>query len=370
MSAIPASGLGAQFNRWAAQLPAAISAFAGGALFHYFDLPAPWVSGGMIGAMASRLLFRLPDMPHMMRETVLLMAGITMGSAVTPETVSLMIKMPVSFALLFAYMIVTIYCASAWLTHMHGWRRDDAMLASAPGALTTVMAIAHSRNSDIPGIVVVQTVRLFVLVAVLPGLISALESGHALTPAAQRWLTAPELAVITLASLVLGLILQRIGLAASMMIAGALVSATLHGANIYTGAMPTPIAITGFALVGTMIAGRMHGVTLQSLRRYAVSSLSCLVIALAIACLFAWIASVLVNIRFGAALLAFAPGGLEAMSLLSIALALDPLYVGAHHIARFMSIGVGLPVFMRFALGDPPATATEPVAEDVDAENN
>lgn len=309
-------------------------------------------------------------MPFLMRELVLLVAGISMGSAVTPETVSLMIKMPVSFALLLVYMIATIYIASTWLIHVHGWRRDDAMLAAAPGALSTVMAIAHSRNSDVPGIVVVQTVRLFILVAILPALINFLESGHTAAPSAQHWLTGQELAITTVISIVIGLILNRAGLAASMMIAGALVSATLHGAGVYSGIVPTPIAVTVFVLIGTMIASRMHGVTWASLRSYALSSLSCLTLAVAIGCLFAWAASALMNIRFGAALLAFAPGGLEAMSLLSIALALDPLYVGAHHIVRFMSIGVGLPLYIRLTLGDQPAQAPAQEATDIDAENN
>jgi hypothetical protein len=48
------------------------------------------------------------------------------------------------------------------------------------------------------------------------------------------------------------------------------------------------------------------------------------------------------------ALVAFAPGGLEAMMVLALVLHLDPLYVGLHHLARFLGIGFLLPVlFMR-----------------------
>lgn len=330
----------------------------------------------MLGAMASRLVCPLREMPLAMRETSLLIAGITMGSAVTPETVALMAKMPASFVLLLAAMVATVYVASIWLVRMHGWRRDDAMLAAAPGALSSVLAIAHTRNGDIPGIVVVQTVRLFVLIAILPAVISSLESGRPIAVTSAPWLKGSELVIITVASIALGLVLQRLGLAAAMMFAGALVSASLHGAAIYTGSMPTPISIASFVLIGTMIASRMHGITWASLRHYALSSVSCFIIAICVACFFAWLAAALVDIRFGAALLAFAPGGLEAMSLLSIALALDPLYVGAHHIVRFMGIGIGLPVFMRYAGGDgrtaplkTEAAETPPAAE-ADAEND
>ncbi|MGL4323689.1 MAG: AbrB family transcriptional regulator, partial [Beijerinckiaceae bacterium] len=322
------SPLSTTIREWAGQLPAIVCAFMGGLAFEKMGLPAPWVSGSMLGAMASGLFYRLRDMPFMMRELSLLIAGMTMGSAVTPQTVDLIVKMPASFVLLMACMITTILAASAWLTHVHHWRRDDAMLASAPGALSSVLAIAHARNGDIPGIVVVQTVRLFVLVAVLPGLINALEKGGGAPVPFMGWLTGADLAVMTVLSVALGWLLHRTGLAAAMLISGAIVSATLHGAGIYTAAMPQPIAVAGFVMIGAMIASRMNAVTLAALRQYLVSSLFVLAIAIGIACAYAWLAATLVNVRFGAALLAFAPGGLEAMSLLSIALALDPLYVG------------------------------------------
>ncbi|MGL4496867.1 MAG: AbrB family transcriptional regulator, partial [Beijerinckiaceae bacterium] len=344
-----AQGMIAQWKRWAALLPAIVCAFLGGLLFTWLGLPAPWISGSMLGALASALIVRLPDMPVMMRETALLIAGITMGSGVMPETVALIKKMPISFVLLLIAMAATIFVASAWLTRLHGWRHDDAVLASAPGALSSVIAIAHERGSDMAGIAAVQTVRLFVLVALLPGLISSLESAAPAAPMHTGWMTGTQLLIIAAASAVLGLLFRQLGLAAPLLISGALVSATLHGSDIVSGAMPPVIAIGGFVMIGVMIATRMNGVTLGVMRRYALPSVICFVTGVIIATAFAWLASVLVGVRFGAALLAFAPGGLEAMSMLSIALNLDPLYVGAHHIARFMGIGLMLPVMIRIA---------------------
>ena len=46
---------------------------------------------------------------------------------------------------------------------------------------------------------------------------------------------------------------------------------------------------------------------------------------------------------FADALAAFAPGGLEAMTMMAFALGLDPLFVGAHHIGRFLFISLALP---------------------------
>jgi hypothetical protein len=55
-----------------------------------------------------------------------------------------------------------------------------------------------------------------------------------------------------------------------------------------------------------------------------------------------------VNVSFAEALIAFAPGGLEAMTLMAFALRLDPLFVGAHHLARFFIISLALPLVARW----------------------
>ena len=52
--------------------------------------------------------------------------------------------------------------------------------------------------------------------------------------------------------------------------------------------------------------------------------------------------------------IAFAPGGLEAMTLLAFSLGLDPLYVGSHHLARFILISLSLPFVLRLVLGPAP----------------
>ena len=44
---------------------------------------------------------------------------------------------------------------------------------------------------------------------------------------------------------------------------------------------------------------------------------------------------------------------LEAMALLAVALGLDPLYVGSHHVVRFMAVGFLLPLAAAVALRMP-----------------
>ena len=61
----------------------------------------------------------------------------------------------------------------------------------------------------------------------------------------------------------------------------------------------------------------------------------------------AGLASKLIDVPFAEAIAAFAPGGLEAMTMMAFVLGLDPLFVGSHHFARFLLISVGLPIVTR-----------------------
>jgi uncharacterized membrane protein AbrB (regulator of aidB expression) len=43
----------------------------------------------------------------------------------------------------------------------------------------------------------------------------------------------------------------------------------------------------------------------------------------------------------------FAPGALEAMTMLAFALGFDALYVGVHHLARFLMLNIAMPVIVQ-----------------------
>jgi uncharacterized membrane protein AbrB (regulator of aidB expression) len=47
----------------------------------------------------------------------------------------------------------------------------------------------------------------------------------------------------------------------------------------------------------------------------------------------------------------YAPGSVDVMMILALALHLDPVFVGAHHLARIMVVSLALPIGAR--LTDP-----------------
>ena len=54
------------------------------------------------------------------------------------------------------------------------------------------------------------------------------------------------------------------------------------------------------------------------------------------------------------AVVAFSPGAQDTMMVLALALHLDPIYVGAHHVARFLLVSFSIPLLARWLAAPPP----------------
>jgi uncharacterized membrane protein AbrB (regulator of aidB expression) len=55
---------------------------------------------------------------------------------------------------------------------------------------------------------------------------------------------------------------------------------------------------------------------------------------------------------------AYAPGAQDTMMVLALALHLDPIFVGAHHLARYVLVSLSIPMLGKW-LGPPPPAGTD-----------
>ena len=319
----------------------------GGLLFHVLGVPAAWLSGPVVAVVLWGASGLGRPVPRPVADAAMLLSGANMGAAVTPEALAAVGRYPLSLAVLVLGMAAITAASMLWLVRVSGWQRDDALLASAPGAFSAVLAVAIDRNADVPQIAVVQVFRIFVLVTLLPSAIVLVGGGGGsslLEPGAEGVASPSALAVALVGGLGLGLAFQRLGIAAPILLGAAVVSTVLHAGAWAPGRMPTPIATAGLVLLGVFIAQRFRILERGAVRRTMVAAVGSFLVSMAAAAAFAVLAALLAQVGIADALVAFAPGGLEAMMVLALVLGLDPLYVGVHHLARFLGIGFLLPV--------------------------
>jgi hypothetical protein len=317
----------------------------GGAAFWHFHLTAPWLSGGMVAMIALIGAGIRPLMHNWLRDFGLLAAGAVTGSAITPEMLKAIARYPVSILLLAVTTWMIVVVGRYLLEKAFDWSGKDAFFASVPGALSAVIASTAASGGDMTRVVAVQAFRLFVLIAILPSAVMlAVREVPVPDP---RVMSATDFAVMMLGSLAFAAVLSRVSAIAPYLFGGMAASAIYFGAGLAEGVPPAFISASAMLLVGIYAGSRFADLETHTLRALFRPSVALFVVSTVIAALGGILASVIAGVPIAEALVAFAPGGLEAMVLLGLAMGLDPLYVSAHHVARFVMISVMVPVVAR-----------------------
>lgn len=324
---------------------------AGAAAFLWIGVPGGAISGAMVAVTLMTVFGAGARIEGPVRVVAMIASGVTLGAAVTPETLRGVVTYPGSLAIMAMGVAVTTALGTAFLRLGAGWSRSTALLASSPGAFAYILAVAPSVRGDVPRIVVVQMFRVLILMAVLPMLV--VEVAHPASAAARH---APAIDPLPLVAVMLalgavgGFALERLKVAGGIFFGAMIVSAVFHGAGFADGRLPLPVALFGQILIGCWTGSRFVGFDWGRLPGLAGAALASIAISIGSSAAFALLAAWLVGVPFGAAMVGFAPGALEAMTMLAFAIGFDPLYVGIHHLARFMLLNASMPFVVRFWL--------------------
>ena len=338
---------------WREALIIALAAVGGG-LFSLLGMPAAWLSGSMLLSAVVSLIRPLPSLRRPWFDSTMVLSGTILGSAATPEALAAAARYPASLVVLLIGVAAIMLATGAYLRHVARWPWIDALLAAAPGALSTVLAVAQAKGANIGRISVVQLFRLLVLVALLPSAMQMSGAAAGVPLPVLLPVGAGTMLGVTMAGLGLGLVFDRIGLAAPLMYGATFASAILHGSGMVEGSLPQPIQIAVQVLLGSTMGGRIAQIPRSELKGLFPLAIGGFAVSIGVAFLFAWPAAWLANVSYASGMAAFAPGGLEAMAMLAFAMGLDTLYVGAHHLVRFVVIGLAMPLVLARIKGEPP----------------
>ena len=165
-----------------------------------------------------------------------------------------------------------------------------------------------------------------------------------------------DLVMVLGVGLVAGFIWTSSGYPAGLVLGASLASAAMHVGEVVHGTLPLWVLMPVFVFLGTMIGMRFAGVKPADIANIGGAGLAGLGVALVVSVAGAAAASVIADVPFAWTILAFAPGGMEAMTIMAFALGLDPAFVGAHQIGRFVLIALAMPLVWQFIQQKPGAS--------------
>jgi membrane AbrB-like protein len=326
---------------------------AGGFLFNAAKFPGGWLAGSMSFAALAALAGRTVYVPAVVARAASIVMGITIGGAVTPATLHGMAAWPLSIAMVAISVVAVTVATFTYLTRVHGWNAVTAIYASIPGGLAQVMALAaeEGRRCDVRGVAIVQTVRVVILTVVVP--VALALAGHtgavrlpasAITAADAPAAFAALVGVATAAALGL----TWVGFPGGLIFGPLAVSAALHGSGFISVAMPSWLATAAMVGLGTLAGGRFTGLGFRLLLWYFGAALGAFAVSLAVTAAIGIAVTLAAPLPVGEIIVAYAPGAVDAMMILALALNLDPVFVGAHHIARVFVVLLGMPFMVRY----------------------
>jgi uncharacterized membrane protein AbrB (regulator of aidB expression) len=100
-------------------------------------------------------------------------------------------------------------------------------------------------------------------------------------------------------------------------------------------------------VLGALVGSRFANTPLTLLLEYFWAALGSAAVAIAVSAAFVLVVVNLLPFHASDVLIAFAPGAQDTMMVLALALRLDPVYVGAHHLTRFLIVTFSVAVTAR-----------------------
>src|SRR5205085_7457507 len=135
----------------------------------------------------------------------------------------------------------------------------------------------------------------------------------------------------------------RFNMPGGLIVGAMAASGVLHGGGFVHAFLPVPVAIGSFVIMGAMIGTRLGGAAIRMRAKLGLVGLGALAVGTTVGFLFALGVATLLSLRLADVVMAYAPGAIEAMTIIAFALHLDPVFVGVHHLARFTFMSLVLP---------------------------
>ncbi len=321
---------------------------AGGGILELVGFPLGALIGALIASgVAIRKGMEARAMPKL-RTFMLLSLGIFCGERFSPDSLESVARWPVTLAVALS-ALVALLIFGKYLGKAFGWSKDTSVLAAIPGLTSVVALVADQRKACLPSIMICHALRFHILVLSAP-LVILIVGENVETPkfAVDH---GPLIGSVNfLAHFLIAWIparfLDRKGLPGGPIIAGLAVSLISHGSGLSNAASPHSLFLFTNVAAGVLLGfnfSRIKNLPVLALLRAAAAFVA---LTLAVTILFSALAQALTGIGFIPILLAFAPGGFEAMILISVAIDANPTFVLTHQLIRLVAIVFLMPLLL------------------------
>lgn len=338
---------------WRGLLRALTIGSLGGALFNAFNLPLAWMLGAMCLTTLSAVGGVAVKVPQGLRMTMIAVLGVMLGSAFHPDIFQQAGQWSLSLAMLLAYVALVALLVGLYFRKIARYDPVTAYFSAIPGGLSEMILVGGAAGGDDRSIALAHASRILLVVLIIPFWFRLFE-GYQPAPggvgssfSAFADIPAADLVILALCAVVGFFAARALRLPAATLVGPMAVSALVHLAGVTASKPPSEIIIIAQIVIGTAIGCRFAGVGPRRVIRAIIAASGATAIMLGIGVGFALGLNAGLGLPVVALVLAFAPGGLAEMTLIALALGVDPAFVSIHHVVRIFLVVIIAPMAFK-----------------------
>ena len=330
---------------------AIVLATGGGAIFSYLDLPLPWMMGAMFATGMATLGGVQLKMDTRLRTLMILVLGVLLGGAFSPEIIDRIPRWPITLVSLAIYIMIATVVTFSYYRFIARFEPRTAFFCAVPGGLNEMIILSETAGADERQVSVSHTTRIFFVVMVLPfffRMFGDLGTTIRTFAGGDSGAIGPTDVAILTGCAVIGYYAARFLRIPAPHITGPMIfSAAVHLAGLTSASPPAIVVSVAQVVLGASVGARFAGLTFRDLGRIIRIGGIATMLLLTITVSFAFALAAVAGFPFSSLVLAFSPGGLTEMSLIALTLDIDTAFVATHHIARIGIVVIVVPIIYR-----------------------
>ncbi len=325
----------------------------GGLIFDWLTFPLAWMIGAMVFTTGAALSGAPVRGSRRIRTIFIPVLGIMLGSSFTPETLDQVSSWVPSVVTMLLFVVIVVAVVGVFLHKAMGFGLVSAYFSATPGGLATMVVIGGEMGGDERRIGLTHSIRIMLTVLIIPLYFRIFEGyvpGGFGSLGSVVDLSLRDAAILV--SCMLGYPLFKVLRLPSAQILGPMtLSAIIHVTGLTTAKPPVEIVNIAQVVIGTGIGARFVGVSVVRLYPVMMAAAGGTVFMVGFAAMAALALEALTGLPFAAVWLAFAPGGVAEMTLISLALGIDVAFVSTHHLVRVVFMVIAAPLIFHFIDG-------------------
>ncbi|UTW53704.1 AbrB family transcriptional regulator [bacterium SCSIO 12827] len=326
----------------------------GGILFHELHMPLPWMIGALVFTVIASLSGAPLVRPKRLRLYMVPVLGVMLGAGFTPEAIRHASEWIASLSMLLVYALGITAMVSYYLVRVAKWDAATSYFSASPGGFGEMALLGEAMGADDRKISLNHSVRIMLTVLVIPFWFKFFEGyqpGNMGALGNMADIRLKDAAILVACAVVGYYVARRLRFPAAQLLGPTLVSAIVHMSGLTEARPPQEIVALAQVVIGASIGCRFLGISLREMFGTMVQAAGITTFMLSAAYAGAWTVSYFTGLPVNTLWLAFAPGGLAEMTLISLSLGIDVAFVSVHHMVRVIFLVAMAPIAFKLLKG-------------------